>query len=88
MNRLIYSDGFLEDMLSVESERIETAIFDAIALLPYIPVLGSKGLPSSIERDFGIDSRKISVSPFDIIYKIVEDDDFLILGLVHERSAY
>ena len=87
MNEIVYTEGFLEDMLQVTSSRVEEAVFDAIDLLPYAPVLGSRSLPDSLSRRYGGNVRKMAVSPFDVVYRITDDGDFLILGLVHMRAA-
>ena len=44
--RRLYA-AFLEDMLQVESERVENETFHVLDLLPRIPVLGSCDMPSS-----------------------------------------
>ena len=87
MNEIAYTEGFLEDMLQVASPRGEEAVFGAIDLLPYVAVLGSRSLPDSLSRRYGGNVRKIAVSPFDVVYRITDDGDFLILGLVHMRAA-
>lgn len=87
MKQIIFTDSFLKDMLQITNPRLEGAIFDTIGLLPYAPALGSRALPNSVRHAFGEEARKISVPPFDIIYTVVNKDDFLILGLVHQRAA-
>lgn len=87
MNQIIYTDGFLEDMLQVNTQKLEDKIFDAIDLLPHIPIMGSTNLPDSIAARYGFNVRKLPVKPFDVIYEITDDKDFVILGLLHQRSA-
>ncbi|WP_165053654.1 MULTISPECIES: hypothetical protein [unclassified Adlercreutzia] len=87
MSEIIYTESFLEDMLQVREKHIEDAIFEAIELLPFVPVLGSREVPAGLRRSFGAEARKISVAPFDVIYVPVNEDDFLVLGLVHQRAA-
>lgn len=87
MNRIIYTMGFLEDMLQVESERVENEIFHALDLLPHVPVLGSCSVPSSLQGKYGANARKMAIPPFDVVYAITDDEDFLVLGVVHMRSA-
>ena len=88
MHEIIYTDAFIEGMLKVHSEKIRNGIFDSIDLLPVVPILGSTDLPEYIIQKYGPDVRKIPVAPFLVIYKISEGEDFLILGLVHERQAF
>lgn len=87
MSEILYTDGFFHDMLAVTSPKVETAIFHAIDLLPSIPVLGSTNLPESIIAAYGLTVRKMPVKPFDVIYSILDNDDFLILGLLHQKQA-
>ncbi|WP_172136281.1 hypothetical protein [Adlercreutzia sp. ZJ473] len=87
MSDIIFTENFLEDMLQVRTQHLEDAIFEAIELLPYVPVLGSREVPAGLKRSFGAEARKISIAPFDVIYVPVNKDDFLVLGLVHQRAA-
>ena len=88
MPNIIYTDAFLTDMLMVESSRIEAAIFDAIDLLPYMPILGARTSHASVVSAYGEGVRVISVTPFDVVYRILPEGDFLILGLVFGRSVH
>lgn len=87
MGDIVYTQAFLEDMLIIESEALENQIFDAIDLLQYVSVLGSRKLSSSISEKYGLEARKIPVAPFDVIY-CIHEGDFIILGLVHQRASY
>lgn len=88
MNEIIYTDGFIDDMVQVRTDKIRDGIFDAIDLLPSVPILGSPDLPDSIMRVYGTDVRRMVVRPFLVVYELVNDGDFLILGLMHERAAF
>ncbi len=88
MHEIIYTDAFIGDMAKVYSEKVRNGIFNSIDLLPVVPILGSTDLPEYIIRKYGSSVRKMPISPFLVIYKILDDEDFLILGLVHERQAY
>lgn len=87
MNRIIYTDGFLEDMLQVKTQKLEDEIFDTIDLLPHIAIMGSTNLPDSIATRYGSNVRKLPIKPFDVIYEITSDKDFVVLGMIHQRSA-
>lgn len=87
MSEIIYTEGFLNDMLEVTSPKVEAAIFNAIELLPSIPVLGSQNLPESIIKTYGATVRKMPIKPFDIIYSTLDNGDFLIMGLLHQKQA-
>lgn len=87
MNQIIYTDGFLEDMLQVQTQKLEDEIFDTIDLLPHIAIMGSTNLPDSIAMRYGTNVRKLPIKPFDVIYEITDDKDFVILGMIHQRSA-
>lgn len=88
MPEILYTDAFIDDMQQVYSERVYNSIFYAIELLPSVPILGSTDLPDSIQAKYGQAVRKMVVSPFLVVYKILEDGNFLILGMMHERSAF
>ena len=75
MKQIVYADGFFDDLLQVSSEKAEAQIFHDIELLP------------SVRRIHGERVRKIPANPFDVIYKIRNDGDFLILGIMHQRAA-
>ena len=87
MAELLFTDAFMDDMLQIYSKKVYEAVFRAIELLPSVPVLGSTDLPDSILTKYGPMVRKMVVPPFLVVYKILDDGDFLILGLLHERSA-
>lgn len=87
MSRIHYAEGFFDDLIQVTSRRIEDRIFHNIDLLPTIPILGSTNLPPSIAAIYGNEVRKLPVGPFDVIYKILDNGDFLVLGLMHQRAA-
>ena len=87
MNQIIYTDGFLEDMLQVQTQKLEDEIFDTIDLRPHIAIMGSTNLPDSIVMRYGANVRKLPIKPFDVIYEITDDEDFVVLGMIHQRSA-
>lgn len=87
MKQIVYADGFFDDLLQVSSEKAEAQIFHDIELLPSVPVLGSVDAPTSTRRIHGERVRKIPANPFDVIYRIRNDGDFLILGIMHQRAA-
>ena len=78
----------MDDMLQIYSKKVYEAVFRAIELLPSVPVPRSTDLPDSILTKYGPMVRKMVVPPFLVVYKILDDGDFLILGLLHERSAF
>lgn len=88
MSEIHYSDSFLVELAQVTSPSVEHRIFDAIDLLPHVPILGSTSLPKAIAQRYGSNVRKIPVKPFGVIYEIRDDGDFLILGLIHQRAAH
>ncbi len=87
MTQIYYDEDFAAELMQVTSKRIEEQIIHDIELLPTVPVLGSTDLPASIKQLYGDHVRKIPVGPFDVIYEILDSGDFLILGLVHQRTA-
>lgn len=87
MSQILYDDGFFDDLTRVASSKMEERIFHAIDLLPAVPVLSSTNLPASIAQIYGNHVRKLPVGPFDVIYEILDDGDFLVLGIIHQRAA-
>ena len=88
MTELAFSERFFDDMEGVELESKQDEIMDAIGLLPTVPEMGSRRVPESIEREFGTSVRKLVVSPFLVVYEIMEDGALLYVhALVHQRQA-
>ncbi len=88
MAEVIFTEGFMDDVHLVQREEKLDEILDRIALLKENPELGSTLLPQSIRRRFGSHVRKLVVSPFDVIYEYLpQDDAVVVLGLIHQRAA-
>ena len=89
MAEIIYTDSCIEDMLSVQLEGKRGEIFQRIDLLSSFPDLGSANVPDSITERHGNNVRKLTVSPFDVVYEYSpEEDAVYVLGLVHQRAAW
>ena len=88
MMQLAFASRFFDDMDSVRLESKQDEIMDAVALLPTIPEMGSRRVPDSILDEFGDNVRKLVVSPFLVVYEIMEQESFIFVhGLIHERQA-
>ena len=88
MMQLAFAERFLEDMRAVALASKQEEILDAISLLPTVPEMGSRRIPTSIREEFGYDVRKLVVSPFLVIYELMEEEGLIFVhGLVHERRA-
>ena len=88
MAEVLYAGGFLEEMAQVETKRVRDNILDATELLAVIPQMGSTNLPRPISEKYGADVRKLIVSPFLMLYKLLSGDRVLVLGVMHNRAAY
>ena len=89
MARLIYSDAFIEDMLTVELENKREEILTKVDLLSNFPDLGSRNIPDSIRARYGDSVRKLVTSPFDVVYEHDASSDTVhVLGLIHQRAAF
>ena len=89
MAEIVYTDAFIEDMLSVQLEGKRDEVFQRVDLLSSFPELGSANIPDSITRRHGDNVRKLVVNPFDVIYEYSPDEDTVyVLGLVHQRAAW
>ena len=88
MAEVLYADSFFDEMVQVETERVRDNILDATELLAAIPEMGSTNLPRSIVEKYGPDVRKLVVSPFLVLYKLLGNDRVLVLGVMHNRAAY
>ena len=89
MPELMYTEGFIEDIVQVELESKRKEIFGITDLLSDFPELGSNNLPASIFDCYGGSVRKLAVRPFFIIYEYRESEDAVyLLGLYHQRAAW
>lgn len=89
MAELLITDGFREDLLSVESDRVFSHVLDVVDLLQVVPAMGSRDLPESILRAYGAGARKVPVGPFDLVTVYDEASDVVtVAGLVHQRAAW
>ena len=89
MPELMYTEGFIEDIVQVELESKRKEIFGITDLLSDVPELGSNNLPASIFDCYGGSVRKLAVRPFFIIYEYRESEDAVyLLGLDHQRAAW
>lgn len=88
MAEVLYAGSFFDEMAQVETKRVRDNIMDATDLLAVIPEMGSTNLPASIVEKYGDDVRKLVVSPFLVLYKLLDDDRVLVLGVMHNRAAY
>lgn len=89
MPELMYTEGFIEDIVQVELESKRKEIFGITDLLSDFPELGSNNLPASIFDCYGGSVRKLAVRPFFIIYEYRESEDAVyLLGLDYQRAAW
>ena len=88
MAEVLYAGSFFDEMAQVETKRVRDNIMDATDLLAVIPEMGSTNLPASIVEKYGGDVRKLVVPPFLVLYKLLDDDHVLVLGVMHNRAAY
>jgi len=85
---VLYANTFFAEIEQVETKRVRDNILDATELLAVIPEMGSTNLPKSIVEKYGPDVRKLVVSPFLVLYKLLPADRVLVLGVMHNRAAY
>ena len=45
-------------------------------------------MPESIVSKYGHDARRLVVSPFLVLYKLLDGDRVLVLGVMRNRAAY
>ena len=89
MPELMYTEGFIEDIVQVKLESKRKEIFGITDLLSDFPELGSNNLPASIFDCYGGSVRKLAVRPFFIIYEYRDSEDAVyLLGLDHQRAAW
>jgi len=85
---VLYADSFFDEMAQVETKRVRDNVMDATELLAVIPEMGSTNLPASIVEKYGGDVRKLVVPPFLVLYKLLNNDRVLVLGVMHNRAAF
>ena len=88
MAEVLYAASFFDEMAQVETQRVRDNILDATELLAVIPEMGSTNLPRSIIEKYGSDVRKLVVPPFLVLYKLLDGDRVLVLGVMYGRAAY
>ena len=88
MAEVLYAASFFDEMAQVETQRVRDNILDATELLALIPEMGSTNLPRSIVEKYGSDVRKLVVSPFLVLYKLLDGNRVLVLGVMYGRAAY
>lgn len=89
MAKVRLSEGFIEDVVSkVELASKRAQIRAGVDLLGSFPEMGTSDLPASLARKYGAGIRKLSASPFVIVYEYLPDlDEVRVLGLYHERTV-
>lgn len=88
MAEIVYTENFIEGMLSVQLESKREEIFAAVELLASNPEIGSRIIRPVIEKQFGKDIHKLVVHPFDVFYRYVPGKDIVIVeGLLHQRRV-
>ncbi len=88
MARLVYTEGFADDVARVELTRTREEIFRHVAMLADFPKAGSSNVATSVIDEFGSDIRKLAVRPFLIVYEYREAENVVyLLGLVHQKRA-
>lgn len=89
MARLVFTEGFLQDAARVSSPDKLAEIERAVRLLEDFPELGSRNVPRSVEARHGGGLRRLSVPPFVVVYRWLEEDgEVAVLGMMHGREAW
>lgn len=89
MARMLYTDGFIEDLSFVYSDKVQDNIRKALDAIEVFPKIGSNDIPRSVADNYGLTVLKIAVNPFDLIYEYDESADTVILyALVPFKRAH
>lgn len=89
MARMVYTDGLIDDLSYVYSDKVLNDIQQVLNAIEAFPRIGSTNLPQSIIELFGTNVLKAVVKPFDLIYEYDEASDTVIVyGLVPFRRAH
>lgn len=88
MAKPIYTEGFVEDLAqSPQAIQRRAQIKAACELLQTFPELGTSTVARSLAKKCGSRIRKLSASPFVIVYEFnPETDEVYFYGLEHERN--
>ena len=87
MATLIVSDAFIDDLATIQSERLYRTIVRLVSYLQTMPEMGSPQVSDAARRLFGNGVRKLVAAPFDILYlNDAEHDEVHVDGLVHHRA--
>ena len=88
MARLVYTEGFVDDVARVELPGKRDEIFRYVAMLADFPEAGSPVVAASVADRFGNGVRKLAVRPFLVVYEYRKAEDAVyFLGLVHQKRA-
>lgn len=86
MALLVFSDGFVEALADIKSDRLRERIVALVANLEDFPRADSPDVRASIKARFGGKVRKIVAGPYDIFYIYDEEsDEAHIDALIHQR---
>lgn len=67
------ADEFVYDLTTITSQRLLKEIREAVSLLADHPEMESPDVRPSLTRAFGSGIRKLTVSPFVIVYRYHDD---------------
>lgn len=87
MAKLIFAEEFIAGMAEIESKRLRDRIVAFITNLEDMPQMGSPDVRPTIKACFGARVRKLVVSPFDIFYLYLPDEDEVhVAAIRHQRQ--
>ena len=75
MAKLALSDTFVSQRNDISVERTRAKIDKALRMLAGMPELGSRQVPLSAKARFGAGIRKLSISPYLIVYRYDRPSD-------------
>ena len=88
MARLVYTEGFVDDLARIQLSAKRKEIFRYIAMLADFPKAGSTNVAASVVDEFDSGIRKLTVQPFLVVYEYHETEAAVcLLGLVHQKRA-
>lgn len=79
------TDEFVKSLAGIYSTKVLSEIRNILEILTAAPEIGSRNVRPALCEQFGNDIRKIPVSRFVIVYRIV-NSEIRVLGLVYGPS--
>lgn len=89
MAKLVFAEEFIAGLANIGSEHLRDRIIAFVSNLERMPEMGPLDVRPTIQARFGNEVRKLVVSPFDVFYLYLPDEDEVHVDVVlHQRQIW